>query len=493
MVNNGHPKSTRVIAIVFIAAWLGVAAVGTLYLPGSSGEVHEMFAFSQIIPILVGAFYFGQAGGLLVALVASLVSGSLVILNISDINSIFVRRIMFQIISFNTVALLTSFLSDQEKLHSRQVTQQLERITALRAIDKAINSGTELTATLYILLESLSRLLNVESTAILLYNPATKHLELKASLGFLGHYPNQTSSSLQDGMAGQAASERRTIYYSDYRKLSDDIASLVQGKGPIAYYAVPLVAHGDLKGVLEVYDRGSLPDESWESYLETLAGQAAIAIDQSHLLENLQNANAEMAHAYEETLRGWSRALDLRDKDTEGHTQRVVALSTALAELMGIEGEQMQHFQRGAILHDIGKMGVPDEILLKPGPLNEEEWSVMRKHPIYAQMLLSPIQYLENALIIPYYHHERWDGSGYPLGLKGNQIPLEARIFAVADVWDALISDRPYRKALSEEEASQYMCEQSGKLFDPEIIDFFMKMIGSSKQGVTPQDAGLTT
>jgi HD-GYP domain-containing protein (c-di-GMP phosphodiesterase class II) len=199
-----------------------------------------------------------------------------------------------------------------------------------------------------------------------------------------------------------------------------------------------------------------------------------------------------MAHAYEETLRGWSRALDLRDKDTEGHTQREVALSAALAELMGIQGEQMLHFQRGAILHDIGKMGVPDEILLKPGPLNEEEWRIMRKHPVYAQMLLSPIQYLESALIIPYYHHERWDGSGYPLGLKRNQIPLEARIFAVADVWDALTSDRPYRKALSEEMASQYMCEQSGKLFDPEIIDIFMKMIGSNKQGDMPQDAGFT-
>jgi HD-GYP domain-containing protein (c-di-GMP phosphodiesterase class II) len=257
----------------------------------------------------------------------------------------------------------------------------------------------------------------------------------------------------------------------------------VVGKGPVAYYAVPLIADGDLEGILEVYDRGSHPDEEWKNYLETLAGQAAIAIHQSHLLENLQHANAEMSHAYEETLRGWSRALDLRDKETEGHTQRVVTISTALAELMGICGEQMLHFQRGAILHDIGKMGVPDEILLKPGPLNKEEWDIMRKHPVYAQMLLSPVQFLEDALTIPYYHHERWDGSGYPLGLKANQIPVEARIFAVADVWDALTSDRPYRKALSKETAYQYICGQSGQLFDPEVIDMFMKWMGSNKQG----------
>jgi response regulator RpfG family c-di-GMP phosphodiesterase len=384
---------------------------------------------------------------------------------------------MFQIISFNSVAMLTSFLSDQEKIYSRRLTQQLERITALRAIDKAINSGTDLSSTLYILLESLSRLLDVEATAILLFNAGTKRLELKASLGFLGQYPNQISSDPSEGTAGQAAKELKTIFYSDYSKVSEKIAELIQGKGVIAYYAVPLVAHGELKGVLEVFDRGSQADDEWQNYLETLAGQAAIAIDQSFLLENLRQANTEMSQAYDETLRGWSRALDLRDKDTEGHTQRVVSLSTALAELMGIHGERMVHFQRGAILHDIGKMGVPDEILLKPGPLTVDEWDVMKKHPVYAQMLLSPIQHLEKAMIIPYYHHERWDGSGYPLGLKGLQIPLEARIFAVADVWDALISDRPYRKALPQEEVIQFIREQSNKLFDPEVVETFIKML----------------
>ncbi len=474
MVKAPSPLS-RTLAVIVIAAWISVAALGTILLPTPTGELREMFAFSQIIPILIGAFYFGQTGGLLVALAASLVSGSLIIFNIDEVNTIFVQRVMFQIISFNSVALLTSFLSDQEKLHRQQVTQQLERITALRAIDKSINSNADLSTTLYILLESLSRLLDVEAAAIWLRNPKSEQLEVKASLGFFGAYPPQTGQV--DNGATQAARELRTIHHPNLAEKNPAMSNLVHGKGVITYYAVPLIAHDELKGVLEVFDRASHPDDDWKNYLETLAGQAAIAIDHSKLLENLQEANAEMSHAYEATLRGWSRALDLRDRETEGHTQRVVATSVKLAEKMGIQGEQLVNFQRGAILHDIGKMGVPDDVLLKPGPLSEQEWGVMQKHPIYAQMLLSPIQYLERALLIPYFHHERWDGSGYPLGLHGVDIPLEARIFAVVDVWDALRSDRPYRKAISDEETLAYLCEQSGKQFDPAVVDAFMKML----------------
>jgi response regulator RpfG family c-di-GMP phosphodiesterase len=476
--------ASSTVAIIVIAAWISVAALGTFLLPTPTSELREMFAFSQIIPILVGAFYFGQAGGLLVAFAASLVSGSLVILNMNEIDTLFVQRVMFQIISFNSVALLTSFLSDQEKLHRHQVTQQLERITALRAIDKAITSNTDLSSTLYILLESLSHLLEVEAAAILLRDPRTDQLDLKASLGFFGAYPSQPGGLVKDG-ATRAAREKQTVHYPDLAARDPAISNLIHGKGVIAYYAVPLMAHDELKGVLEVFDRASHPDEDWKNYLETLAGQAAIAIDHSKLLENLQTANAEMSQAYEATLRGWSRALDLRDKETEGHTQRVVAVSMQLATRMGIQGEQLTNFQRGAILHDIGKMGVPDEILLKPGPLGEQEWTVMHKHPIYAQMLLSPIQYLEKALLIPYFHHERWDGSGYPLGLRGIDMPLEARIFAVVDVWDALRSDRPYRKALTDEETLAYLREQSGKQFDPDVVDNFLNMLDEMRNPVS--------
>ena len=182
-------------------------------------------------------------------------------------------------------------------------------------------------------------------------------------------------------------------------------------------------------------------------FLETLAGQAAITIDQTQLFEDLQRANLELIIAYDATIEGWARAMDLRDKETENHTRRVTELTLTLAKALGIKDSEILHIRRGALLHDIGKMGVPDNILLKEGKLTEEEWVLMRRHPQFAYEMLQPIKYLRQALDIPYCHHEKWDGTGYPRGLKGEQIPLAARIFAVVDVWDAITSDRPYRKA----------------------------------------------
>jgi len=478
MVKKSQFELPKTFIILGVLAWFCIVAATVMFMPGDLGEMREMFAYSQIFPILISAFYFGQAGGLLAAFAASLVSGSIVITNIESINSIFVQRVMFEIISFNSVALLTSFLSDREKANRLKLANQLERLSALRAIDKAIISGSELNATLYILLESLTRLLEAEAAAILLFNAKADELELKASLGFYGEYPNKTPISIREGMVGQAACELQTIYYPNVGLLDSNIPLVIQGDGVIDYYAVPLFANGELRGVLEVYDRSPHPDSDWRNYLETLAGQAAIAIAQSTLLEDLKRANMEMSEAYEETLRSWSRALNLRDKDTDDHTQRVVEISLKLAQRMGLHGEKLVQFQRGAILHDIGKMAVPDEILLKSGPLSEEEWMVMRKHTVYAQMLISPIRYLEPALPIPTYHHERWDGNGYPLRLRGAEIPLEARIFSVIDVWDALRSDRPYRKAMTDEDAIQYILDQSGKQFDPDVVRAFMNMIG---------------
>ncbi len=191
----------------------------------------------------------------------------------------------------------------------------------------------------------------------------------------------------------------------------------------------------------------------------------------------IQQANADLALAYHATLEGWSRALELRDQNTEGHSQRVTQMTIRLAEAMGIEKSEQMHIYRGAILHDIGKMGIPDSILNKPGPLTEEERAIMRNHPIYAYQMLLPIAYLGPALDIPHYHHEKWDGTGYPEGLKGEQIPLPARIFAVADVWDALTSDRPYRLRWPKEEVCTYIGKQSGSHFDPKIVELFLKII----------------
>jgi len=193
---------------------------------------------------------------------------------------------------------------------------------------------------------------------------------------------------------------------------------------------------------------------------------------------NLEQAHLQLLAAYDATIEGWSRAMDLRDKETEGHTQRVTILSEKLARQAGIKDEDLIYIRRGALLHDIGKLGVPDSILLKSDKLTGEEWAIMRNHPQYAYDMIHPIEYLRPALDIPYCHHEKWDGSGYPRGLKGEEIPLAARIFAIIDVWDALTSDRPYRLAWDKEKTMKYINEQSGKHFDPHIVELFNKLMG---------------
>lgn len=215
--------------------------------------------------------------------------------------------------------------------------------------------------------------------------------------------------------------------------------------------------------------------------LETLAEQAAIAIDNSQLFENIQRSNMELGRAYETTIEGWSRAMDLRDKETEGHTQRVTKMATDLAQAFGLNDQEILHIRRGALLHDIGKMGVPDHILLKPGKLVDMEWALMQQHPQFAYDMLQPIHYLRDSLDIPYCHHEKWDGTGYPQGLKGEQIPLAARIFALVDVYDALTSDRPYRRAWPKAKTLQYILEQSGKHFDPQVVEKFLQFFGAGK------------
>lgn len=163
------------------------------------------------------------------------------------------------------------------------------------------------------------------------------------------------------------------------------------------------------------------------------------------------------------------------NQETEAHSQRVVQMTMQLACRLGVEGTRLEHMYYGALLHDIGKLCIPDSVLLKPGPLTEREWEIMRQHPVYAVHLLEPIAALRSAIHIPYCHHEKWDGSGYPRGLKGDEIPLEARIFAVIDVWDALVNDRIYRPAWSKEKALQYLRQQNGKHFDPEVTKVFLE------------------
>jgi HD-GYP domain-containing protein (c-di-GMP phosphodiesterase class II) len=249
----------------------------------------------------------------------------------------------------------------------------------------------------------------------------------------------------------------------------------LDGEGFRSHFCAPLVAKGLVKGVLELFHRKRLdPDPEWLEFFETLAGQTAIAIDSAEMFERLNRANAELLAAYDQTLEGWVRALDLRDRETEGHTERVTEMSVVLAQALDITGEELVHVQRGARLHDIGKMAVPDGILLKPGQLTDDERQTMCRHPVFAKEMLSGIPFLRPALDIPYCHHEHWDGSGYPRHLRGEEIPSAARLFTIIDVWDALSYDRPYRRAWPRQQVIDYIRDQSGALFDPKMVEAFL-------------------
>lgn len=365
----------------------------------------------------------------------------------------------------------------ERKLAERQIHQQIEQLSALRNIDQAILSSIDLHFTLNVIVSEVSKQLHVDAVDILLLDPDTGMLEYVVGTGFKTQSIRAARVPLEVRSAGRAAGG---VHLIEVKSLGDRppdafLAALFAKEDFLFYGNVLLANQGQIKGVLEVFHRAPRkPSREWLDFLHTLAGQAAIAIENATLFETLQQMNQELILAYDRTIEGWSRALDLRDRETEGHTQRVTEITLALAQEFGIIDEELVHLQRGALLHDIGKMGVPDHILLKPGSLTEEEWIVMREHPRYAYDLLKPIVFLNRSLDIPYCHHEKWDGTGYPRGLKGEETPLAARLFAVVDVWDALTSDRPYRPAWTESQALSYIREQAGHHFDPKAVEAFL-------------------
>jgi putative nucleotidyltransferase with HDIG domain len=364
-------------------------------------------------------------------------------------------------------------------LHERTLLQ-VQRLAALRDIDRVITSTFDLSHTLGFLLERVLSQLKVDAAVVLMLMRGTNRLEYLSGRGFLGRSIEGTSMQLGEGYSGKAAEERRLVVISDLAWARPPFLrkEMLSEEGFVNFYSVPLIAKTQVRGVLEVYNRTQFkPTPEWLDYLQTIANQAAIAIDNAELYDGLQRSNFELREAYDTTIEGWSRALDLRDRETEGHTQRVAELTVRLARRQGFTDADIDHIRRGALLHDIGKMGVPDQILLKPDKLTAEEWAVMRMHPTFAFELLSPIAYLRPALDIPYCHHEKWDGSGYPRGLFGEQIPLSARLFAVVDVWDALRSDRPYRQAWPELKALDHIRGESGTHFDPQAVELFLKVL----------------
>jgi len=366
------------------------------------------------------------------------------------------------------------------KMSEIQIKRQFDQLAALRAIDLAITSDLDLTPTLIVILDQVRAQLEIDAACILLFDPQAQLLEFAAGAGFKTSALKYTRLHVGEAYAGMAVLEMKAVHIPNLKSRQTAFlrSPFLAQENFVAYYAMPLIAKGQIVGVLEIFHRALLDaDQGWLNYMEMLAGQAAIAIDNATLFKNLQLSNAELTLAYDKTIEGWSRALDLRDKETEGHSRRVTALTFKLASQIGVTQPDLTHMCRGAMLHDIGKVAIPDNILLKPGPLTDEEWTTMRRHPLIAVELLSSIEHLVPALDIPRSHHEKWNGTGYPDHLAGEDIPLAARLFAVVDVYDALTSDRPYRSAWSRTETMKYIREQSGIHFDPQVVPAFIEMM----------------
>lgn len=370
-----------------------------------------------------------------------------------------------------------------QAIANAQLFQDAERrsldLQALRNIDHAIITSFDLDFILNVVLCQITEQLGVDAACILLFNPLTQTLDYTAGHGFRTPVFQFTSLLLGQGYAGKVCKEKKTIYIPDLHGSDTNFqrSFYIKSEEFVAYLGVPLFVREKIKGVLEIFQRSPLkPKQNWMEFLDNLTGQTAIAIDHAELFIDLQRSNTELLLAYDATIDGWSHALDLHGNETEGHTWRVTDMTLRLARDIGINEDELVHIRRGAILHDIGKLGVPDSILRKPGPLTDEERKLMQKHPAYAYEMLSPINFLNPALDIPYCHHEKWDGTGYPRSLGGEEIPRTARIFAVVEVWDALNSNRPYRKAWTKEESLEYIKEQNGKYFDPQVVARFLKM-----------------
>ena len=364
---------------------------------------------------------------------------------------------------------------------------RVHQLNILHEIDVAAAGIFDLEAILEIIVKQATRKLGIDAATILLLDPSSSNLEYAAGAGFYTDTLQHTSLPLGEGYAGIAGLERKIITIPDLRnRHTDHLRSpKFTSEGFVTYYAFPLVCKGQLKGVLEIFFRSLQEKErSWLDFISSLANQAAITIDRAGLFTGLQKANSEIRRTFTEMLEVWARAMDLRDPESSGHTQRVADMATVLAHHMGIKVEDLEPIYQGALLHDIGLIGVPDAILQKPGPLSAEEQEKIREHPLLAYELLHSTDIVRQALDIPYCHHEKWDGSGYPRGLKYELIPFPARIFSIVDVWDSLTSDRPYRKAWTYDQAIAYIRQQAGISFDPAIAEVFLRLINSEKGGL---------
>jgi putative nucleotidyltransferase with HDIG domain len=370
-----------------------------------------------------------------------------------------------------SLLMLEQSVNDQLKLKQSQ-------LRALMSVGQVINSSLGLRQVLEEVMDSLISLMRAERGFLMLREPDGE-LAVRIARG-IAHV------NLDEEAFKVSRTVVRRVVESNAPVLTTNAQADPRFDGQMSIAAfqlrsilcVPLTLKAELIGVLYVDNRAhaGIFKENDLELISAFADQAAVAINSARLFEELQDSHRELERAYQATLEGWVRALDLRDKETEGHTQRVTILTHRLARAMGVGDAELVHITRGALLHDIGKMAIPDGILLKPGQLTEEERKLIQKHPVYAYEMLSPIDFLVPAIDIPYCHHEKWDGTGYPRGLKQDEIPFAARIFPIIDVWDALTSDRPYRKAMAQEEVRRIIKADSGRHFDPLVVEAFLDL-----------------
>jgi HD-GYP domain-containing protein (c-di-GMP phosphodiesterase class II) len=364
-----------------------------------------------------------------------------------------------------------------------------EELSTLLKVSSALVTSLDLSTVLQTAIDSTVEVMEVETGAIYVLQddqlflgattpPLVPELEwLLLQPEVLDHHPH-LKKALTDG-------ELICIPDTENASLSPAEAAICEARQLKTILYIPLRIEEKAIGALIVGTTSRKHDfcDHMMDLCRTLSYQISLVIANAQLFKSVQQANFELTRAYDATLQGWSYALEMRDQETQGHSRRVTQITDLLARELGVTEPMLTHIRRGVLMHDIGKMSIPDAILKKPGPLTSDEMTIMRKHPDYAYNFLLPIDYLLPALDIPYCHHEKWDGSGYPRGLKGEEIPLAARIFAVVDVFDALTSDRPYRKAWRKEEALQYIYEQAGKHFDPAVAAVFLNEIAKKTAG----------
>ncbi|HSL43447.1 MAG TPA: HD domain-containing phosphohydrolase [Anaerolineales bacterium] len=374
------------------------------------------------------------------------------------------------------ISALASTISDSFfQIQSHSAGQRLVEHSICQMLQSSLDVRDPLPA----VLELISSVIQGDAMTVLSYKQPSQRYDLLATYKLDAQIIAKLKLYFETGLAGKAASERKAVWIEDLTDPgtgSRPISPLVQ-EGFRSYLALPLIGHNDFLGILEVAWR--TPQDIQPSsvdFLERMAEYIAFTMERSAIVKDLRHRNKELASTYNAMIEGLSRALELRDLETEGHTRRVSILMMQFVEHMQIPPDQWDAIRQGALLHDIGKLGIPDAILLKPGSLTQQERQVMQQHAVYGYNVLAPIINLRQTLDIALYHHERWDGSGYPYGLKGEQIPLVARLFAVVDVFDALTSDRPYRSAWSHSQAIEYLKEQAGRQFDPRVVELFLEI-----------------